>query len=157
MAGIFDNPYLIDEQNHEFWEMCVRRDLEAFLKADWNITSTDFDADDFIGIDAAGSSNPEDWLLKYPTLQSYRLEFDKQAQEFAGLKFSVDPREAMYGALTLSDPQVEGDRATILKTFNGVLSLVDGSKQILSWKSLFYLKYTTRWRFTGFVGYLPIE
>ena len=95
-------------------------------------------------------------MLKYPTLQSYRLEFNKQAQEFAGLEFSSDPRQTMYSALTLSAPQVEGDRATILKTFNGVLDLVDGSKQVLSWKSLFYLKYTNRWRFTGFVGYLPL-
>lgn len=156
MQELFENPFPGGD-DRLFWDMCVQRDIEAFLAADWTITGPDFDQDEFLGIDAGGSANPEDWQPKYPTLQSYKQEFDRQAADFATLEFAADPRTALYSALTLSKARVVEDRATILKTFDGEIPLADGSSQILSWKSLFHLRQKNNiWRFTGFVGYLPL-
>ena len=158
MTKQYSNPHSADSLQHEFWEMCVRRDLEAFLKGEWSITADDFDAEDFFGIDANGSSNPCDWTPIFSTLEAYQKAFEQQVVEFFQKDYAVDPRDVLYNALVLSEPIIDGDRATIVKTFDGQLVLKDGSSEPLTWKSLFHLrKKSGRWRFTGFVGYLPLE
>lgn len=156
MDNRIENPYREPLQS-EFWEMCVRRDLEAFLANDWSITEADFASENFFGIDANGSNDPCDWRPAFTTLEDYRDAFNQQASEFAANQFVDDPRTAMYAALTLTKPIVMNDRATIVKTFDGKLSLQGGGEHVWAWKSLFHLRLDEdRWRFTGFFGYLPL-
>ena len=150
-----DNPYK-DELRRELWEMCVRRDLEAFLACDWSMTAPDFQDEGFLGIDACQSRDPHDWIPKYPTLESYHQEFERQALEFSKNEFDEDPRTALYASLSLSDPKIDGESGLIVKTFNG--SIPAGGETIeLNWQSIFQLRrYESRWLIAGFVGYLPL-
>lgn len=151
-----ENPYT-EPLRSEFWEMSVRRDLEALLANDWSVTEADFAAEGFLGLDANGSNDPCDWRPAFTTLEDYRDTFNQQASEFAANRFVDDPRAALYSALTITEPIVKNDRATLVKTFDGRLSLQGGGEIVWAWKSLFHLKLDEdRWRFTGFVGYLPI-
>jgi hypothetical protein len=53
------NPFHQDDEiRHEIWEMLVRRDIDAFVEMDWATHRRDFLPDNFMGIDAKGSSNP---------------------------------------------------------------------------------------------------
>ncbi len=157
MISVFNNPFA-EGVERTFWEMCVHRDIEAFLAGDWSITEADFDEEEFFGMDACGSNDPRNWLPKYPTLDAYRREFDIQAKEFTGFDFAEDPRAALYSALQLSDPQINGDRAVIVKTFDGGILLDNGSTHVLEWRSIFHLRCKKNvWRFTGFTGYLPLQ
>ena len=118
---LIPNPYK-DPVKREFWEICVRRDLEAFLAQDWAITAVDFYAPDFLGIDAAGNTDPASWMPKFYNLESYRKEFEVQASDFAKKSFDTDVRQSLYELLHLSDPVIEGDRALIVKFFDGKLA-----------------------------------
>ena len=152
---LFENPYT-EQTRREFWEICVKRDLEAFLAQDWSMTACDFCADDFFGLDAQNQASPAQWRPKYATLEAYRQDFDLQAEEFATKEFAEDPREAMYRALTITDPQIEGERALVTKIFKGQLKEKNGDITLLDWQSVFQFKRKGgRWLITGFVGYMP--
>lgn len=155
MNNVLTNPHGPGLE-YEIWEMCVRRDLGGFVSRDWSIIAGDFD-EEFFGIDACGSNDPLQWIPKFPTLNSYRLEFEKQADAFSKLDFAEDPLLQLGMCLTLSDIRIAGDRMLLVKTFNGELPLSDSTTFPLKWKSLFHLKYGSgSWRITGFVGYLPL-
>lgn len=149
------NPYPAGLE-HDIWEMCVRRDLEAFASQDWGHVAADY-SEDFLGIDACSSNDPTDWIPKYPTLNSYQLEFESQAKEFAKLQCLHDPILSLNSCLSLSDIQINEDRMLVTKVFDGDVALVNTSAFSLKWKSLFHLRHDLgTWRFTGFVGYLPL-
>lgn len=151
-----ENPYQ-DPVKREFWEICVRRDLEAFLAADWSITAADFCESDFLGIDAKGSLDPLNWLPVYHSLDAYKKEFEVQAADFAQKEFATDVRAELYSLLTLSDPQISGDRALIVKVFDGEIREANGTVMEMKWQSMFHFKNVdNRWLITGFVGYLPL-
>lgn len=150
------NPYS-DPVKREFWEICVRRDLEAFLAADWSITADDFCASDFLGVDANGSLDPLQWTPAYSSLEAYKKEFELQAADFGRKSFSTDIRGDLYNLLSLSDPEINEDRALIVKTFDGSVSELDGTTTDMKWQSVFHFRNVdTRWLITGFVGYLPL-
>ena len=153
--NLTSNPYN-DPVKREFWEICVRRDLEAFLAQDWAITAADFYEPDFLGIDAAGNADPASWTPKFHSLESYRKEFEVQASDFATKSFDIDVRQSLYQLLRLSEPVIKGDRALIVKLFDGKLTEKDGSILEMKWQSIFHFKrINERWLITGFVGYLP--
>lgn len=150
------NPFQ-DSLQAQFWEICVRRDLEAFLASDWSITAGDFCDSEFLGIDANGSLDPLDWLPSYPTLEAYRREFDAQAAEFGQKTFVGDIRKQLYSLLTMSNPRIEGDRALVTKIFDGEIQESNGMVTPMRWQSVFHFKQAdSRWLITGFVGYLPL-
>lgn len=142
---------------HDIWEMCVRRDLIAFLTQDWSIIAKDYNQEEFLGIDSCGSVDPLDWIPKYSTLDAYRVEFESQADSFANKEFVDDPLIGLGSCLTLSKIKQQGDRMLVVKVFDGDLPLIDGTTLRMKWKSLFHLKCNAgTWRFSGFVGYLPL-
>jgi hypothetical protein len=152
-----ENPYADDPTRAEIWEMCVRRDLEAFLAADWNICAGDFQVEGFTGWDAHFTSDPSRWQIGFPTLRVYRDAWLADARRFSAKRWTPDARECLYRALTLARIEFGTDSALVHKRFDGVLHQVGGADQRLCWQSLFILRRTAgQWKQAGFVGYLPL-
>ncbi|MDG2088412.1 MAG: hypothetical protein P8J68_06705 [Arenicellaceae bacterium] len=142
-----------------FWDICVYRDIEAFISQDWSITAPDFDESRFLGIHAHNSNNPADWTPQFTTLESYQKSFSKQAREFAKLTFAprYDAHSALYKSLKLESANIQGDIALLTKVFDGDLILATGEVEAMAWRSLFQFRNSNgRWLITGFVGYLPL-
>ena len=151
----YGNPE-IDPVRAEFWEMCVRRDIEAFIAQDWTICAHDFQEPGFIGIDGRLSGNPDDWRVTFPTLASYREAWLQQSGDFAREDFVEDRRNALYGAISIAAVEFSGDTALIHKKFDGGLTRRDGSRAPLCWQSLYFARRIAgKWKLCGFVGYLP--
>ena len=80
------NPFpATDPVRREMWEMLVSGDFVSFLAADWAPMEPDFWAAGFCGIDARGSADPARWILAYPTVESYRDEWLRQARAIRAL------------------------------------------------------------------------
>jgi hypothetical protein len=158
MPTTFDNPYAGDPSREAIWEMCVRRDLEAFLSADWNVCADDFVNEGFVGWHAQFKSDPREWMVGFPTLTAYREAWLADARAFAAKAWAADTRDHLYRALTLARIDFAPDSILVHKHFEGALHLTDGSEQALRWQSLFVLRRAgDRWKQAGFVGYLPLS
>jgi hypothetical protein len=64
------NPFSPNHPHAEIWEMCVRRDLEAFLNADWDLCASDFYSNGFLGWDGTHSADALKWKVSFPSLDS---------------------------------------------------------------------------------------
>ncbi|MBA4135856.1 MAG: hypothetical protein C0518_00910 [Opitutus sp.] len=158
MHTAYDNPYASDPLRGAIWEMCVRRDLEAFLTADWNICAGDFVDEGFVGWNAHFVSDSMKWTVGFPTLTAYRETWLSDARAFAAKVWAADTRERLYRALTLARIDFASDSILVHKRFDGALYLTDGSEQTLRWQSLFVLRRIGgRWKQAGFIGYLPFS
>jgi hypothetical protein len=150
-ANPFDDP-----DRKALWEICVRRDIEAFLAQNWPLTAEDFQADGFVGIDGCFLANPDAWKLTFPTLDSYRAAWEQQSREFAREQFTESPRAVLYAAMRLDPIELRGDHALIHKKFTGELKTKAGNVVPLRWQSLFFARRVAgQWKLHGFVGYLP--
>jgi len=152
------NPFpATDPVRRGLWEMLVTRDFVSFLAGDWSAMEPDFWAAGFLGIDARGSLDPARWTLAYPTVESYRDEWLRQARQFARYEFeSVDKLDFLYASSRLDRIEIEGDRALAHKKFDGSATTVDGQEVVLRFQSIFQLaRIEDRWKIAGFVGYLP--
>lgn len=150
------NPHPPGSDLHELWEICIRRDVEAFLAQDWELCAADFHEPGFIGIDGRASANPDDWRITFPTLAAYREAWVGQSRDFAGRHYAEDPKVALYAAISLAAVDIDGDTALVHKKFDGSLQRLDGAREPLVWQSLFFARrFEARWKLCGFVGYLP--
>jgi hypothetical protein len=152
------NPFpTTDPVRRGLWEMLVTRDFVSFLAGDWSPMEPDFWAAGFLGIDAKQSSDPARWTLAYPTVESYRDEWLRQARQFARYEFeAVDKLDFLYASSRLDRIEIEGDRALAHKKFDGSATTVDGQEVVLRFQSIFQLvRIDDRWKIAGFVGYLP--
>jgi hypothetical protein len=157
MRDPFENPFpASDEARHAIWEMLVRRDIDAFLAADWRRVEDDFVEEGFIGIDAGKETSPDRWRLAFPTLGAYRDEWLRQAEDFAGQAFAEDPRTAIFATTTLEDIEISGGTALARKKFDGSILRADGGRDRMLWQTLYYCRrHGGRWKISGFTGYLP--
>lgn len=145
-----------DADRAEIWDMLVQRDIEAFVAADWSLVADDFDAPAFFGIDGGKVANPDDWTLGFPDLETYRIEWLRQAQEFAETDFAEDARAAIFGATRLTEIEINGARAVAHKKFDGRIHKADGGEDRLLWQTLYFcVRKDGRWKISGFAGYLP--
>ncbi|MEZ4897170.1 MAG: RidA family protein [Saprospiraceae bacterium] len=150
------NPFPLDPDRHAIWEMLVERDIRAFVTADWDRVAGDFIPEGFIGVDARKHPNPDFWELTYPTLDDYREEWLRQAQEFAGTTWQEDPEEAIYRATRLRDIEIHGEVAIAHKKFDGSILAASGAHTLLRWQTLYRCrKVEGDWKIAGFTGYLP--
>ena len=157
MNSSIENPHSCDPERAFIWEMCVRRDLEAFLAADWSICANDFVSEGFSGWNAHFNSDPQEWKLGFPNLESYRDTWIKEAKDFSEKKWGPNVREQLYGALLLDRIEIGADAVLVHKVFDGNLVMSNGTSERLHWQSLFNIrKQDGRWKQAGFVGYLPI-
>lgn len=151
------NPHIQGTPEAELWEVCVRRDIESFVAADWSICADDFDPNTFAGWDARFSSDPMRWEMRFPRLEDYKLAWLRDARAFAARSWRTPMSESLHAALSLSRIEPDGEKALVHKRFDGQLLPADGDPIPLRWQSVFHLrKYGGRWLQCGFVGYLPL-
>ena len=145
-----------DEDRYYLWEMLVRKDIDAFLKQDWNMVKDDFYERSFIGINANKSSNPDSWKNDFASLQDYKDSWLKQAKDFSNESFKDDKREALFRATILRDIDIKNDSALLHKKFDGIITKSSGEVDDIIWQTIYNCKKIDgAWKIVGFVGYLP--
>lgn len=151
------NPYAAGSDEAALWEICVRRDIQSFVAADWGICAADFTADGFSGWDARFSPDPMHWQMTFPSLEDYKSAWLKDAQSFAGRRWKTPLAEGLFAALSLARVEVSGDKALVHKRFDGQLFPAGAEPLLLSWQSIFHLRRAAgRWSQCSFIGYLPL-
>lgn len=143
-----------DASRHAIWEMLVERDIAAFLARDWAMIAGGFLEEGFAG--HIGAANPDHWRIGFPSLESYREEWLRQADELgASTLVGEEKANFLFRASVLRDIEISGEVATAHKKFDGRAMTAEGRELVLNWQSIYWLRKTDRWRITGFVGYLP--
>lgn len=152
-----ENPFPeADHDRRYIWEMLVTRDIKAFLNKNWAMVADDFIGENFTGIDARNSDNPDDWKFQFPDVESYKVEWLRQAESFNKTDWAEDPEAAFYRVTELLDIEINNDAALVHKKFHGNIARTDGQKTPFNWQTLYYCrKLNGIWKITGFTGYLP--
>jgi hypothetical protein len=140
------------------WDRIVRVDSDAFVLGDWSMIASDFDAENFEGIRAYGSGNPDDWRIAFGDLESYRKNWLDASKQFLQKQFvGVSHREAVYRRTRLTEVEIVGNRALCHKKFSGELTLADGTTLSGARQTLYRMhKQRGVWKIVGFIGYLPL-
>jgi hypothetical protein len=148
-----------DADRHSIWQILMARDSEAFVKADWSMIETDFDALNFEGIRCFNSANPDEWRIVFPRLSDYRDAWLLAAREFLKKKFAdCSHLEAVYLRSRLDEIEINGEIALAYKKFSGELKYEDDTTLSGSRQTLYRLrKRDGRWKIVGFLGYLPFS
>lgn len=150
------NPFPDDPDRSAIWTMLVARDIAAYVAADWSMVEDDFVAQDFMGINGNRVDNPDGWTISFPTLDAYRDEWLRQAREGQQVAYAEDPEAGIHRATSLTEIEINGERAVAHKKFDGQIKLADGGVDRLNWQTLYVCrKVHGQWKLTGFVGYLP--
>lgn len=151
------NPFPKEDKNrYEIWEKVVRVDIDAFLAQDWSMCADDFVEENFMGIDARKSANPDSWSLNYDSLEAYKDDWLKQASDFASNEYKDDKRKALFDATTLRDIEIKGNSAVLHKKFDGSITRIDGVVEPILWQTIYKMKKVDdSWKIIGFVGYMP--
>jgi enamine deaminase RidA (YjgF/YER057c/UK114 family) len=151
------NPFSKDNKDrYEIWEKVVRVDIDAFLAQDWGMCEDDLHAENFIGINANKSANPDSWSLSYDSLDAYKQDWLRQAKDFANNQYVEDKRETLFNATTLRDIEIKGDSAVLHKKFDGSITRVDGVVEPILWQTIYKMKkINNSWKIIGFIGYMP--
>lgn len=152
------NPFpATDPERRELWEMLVNRDFTAFLAQDWSLMDPDFWAEGFCGIDARSSADPSQWRIPFPSVESYRNEWLRQAEQFAAVELvGTGKLDFLFACSRLERIEITGDRAIAHKKFDGSAKTVAGEDIQFHFQSVFQLvRIKGQWKIAGFVGYLP--
>jgi len=152
------NPFPDDPDRHAIWEILMRRDFEAFAAADWSLTENDFAPDLFVGYDAGGAPNPDQWRVRYPGIEPYREEWLRQAEEFQGTRLAGGESvvDFLFRVIELREIEINGSEAVAHKKFNGATKTESGEPVALNWQTLYFMhKRGSEWKIRGFLGYLP--
>ena len=145
-----------DPDRCEIWEMLVKRDIEAFLAADWSMVEGDFIRDGFFGLHGHGLRNPDSWKLDFPDLDTYRDEWLRQAKKSQETEYGEPLGEALCRVTTLRDIDMGKGVAVVRKKFDGFIQLANSGTEKLNWQTLYFCANRGRgWKIASFVGYLP--
>ncbi|PDQ35053.1 MAG: hypothetical protein B5766_07970 [Candidatus Lumbricidophila eiseniae] len=129
----------------------LERDAVGFVARDWNLVKDDFDDDMFMG--SSAENGP--LRLIYPTLESYRDSWLRQARELEGCD-PVTLKRQLLEAMSLRTVEILHGRALVTKVIKGQLDGPAGPIK-LDWVTYYFLRCdqrVNRWKITGFVGYL---
>ena len=150
-----ETPFPQDPERHQIWEMLVPRDIAAFVQADWLMVAGDFVKAGFMGIQANKNANADKWQIGFPTLDTYKAEWLRQAHETQNTKFAENLEAAIHRATSLTQIDFNGDMAMAHKKFDGVIKLASGEEDRLNWQTLYLCRREDgRWKIAGFVGYM---
>lgn len=159
--GTLHNPYdaQLEPDHHALWEILVARDSDAFAACNWSICEGDFARTRFDGISANGFLDPLKWTLQYPTLDSYRDDWLRMAEEYWHVPFAdISHRDFLYFMQTFARVDLADDRAVVWKQFRAEALLTSGERHRARGQSVYRLhRIDGRWLIVGFVGYLPLE
>jgi hypothetical protein len=154
------NPFHRDTEpdRHEIWERLVVADSQAFASGDWSLVENDFDAATFEGVRCSHSTNPDDWKIVFPDLDSYRESWLAASELFRAKKFAKHSHlEALLVRAHLDDIDINANHALAHKKFYGGVPLADGSYLTDRRQTLFRLQKRGRdWKIIGFFGQLPL-
>lgn len=152
------NPFSPDDrERHAIWEAHMRVDIDAFIAGDWDACAADFDAENFVALDAGSSSDPAGWTVGFPDLGAYRETWLAMSAE---TRAKADPgklRDALFAGARIKRIAFGSPTAAVMhKVFDGRLPLRNGEEEPYAWQSVFTLrKIDGRWKVVSFVGYLP--
>lgn len=93
--------------------------------------------------------------MTFPNLEDYRNAWIKDAESFNIKSYKQDPRKVLFETTSLKNLKIAGNRASVLKVFNGQVETIQGDTIRFDWQSLFFLVKNTDWQIIGFVGYMP--
>ena len=146
-----------DTDRHAIWEMLVRRDIEAYVSADWDAHRADWHPTVFLGFSAQKKTSPDSWRAVFSSLADYGAGWVGGAREELKRISSARYREEIFRATTLRDIDINGDLAVAHKKFDGVVRGDDGAVlSVFDWQTVYLLqRQDGRWWITGFVGHLP--
>src|SRR6059058_311392 len=114
------NPFDAEPEpdRHYIWQRLVATDSDAFVLGDWSMIEQDFDGEQFEGVRAYGSANPDDWRIAFADLASYRDNWLSASREFLKKQFvGLSHREAVYRRTRLTEIDITGGRALCHKKF----------------------------------------
>lgn len=157
--NIYKNPFKrSDRHRHKIWDMLVAKDSDAFVSQDWKMVENDFAADQFEGIHAHLSHDPDKWTLTYPRLKDYRDDWLKGGRAFVKIPFrNKTPRQVIYELTSIDRIEIEGNKALIHKKFSTTEKLLNGKRYHISAQTLYRMhRLDGRWKIVGFVGYMPL-
>jgi hypothetical protein len=160
MGSPSQNPFgSSDPDRREIWDILMRGDVESFLERDWGAMADDFVSSGFFGIDAKKNPDPQQWKLTFPTIESYRAEWLRQAADFGPVELLDEPKlDFLYRAAELLEIEITGDSAMGRKKFNAETCVRGGSPLLMNWQTLYVMrKESGRWKIAGFVGYMPYD
>jgi enamine deaminase RidA (YjgF/YER057c/UK114 family) len=144
-----------DPDRAAIWEMLVTRDIAAFLAGDWSMVADDFSDSGFFGIDARLSDDPDQWQPRFGTLDAYRDEWTRQAEDAARTAQPDTAQAALHAATRLERIDIDGDLAIAQKKFHGFLPQRDGGAAYLNWRTQYVCRREAGgWKIAGFVGYM---
>ena len=147
-----------DQDKHSIWEILVRKDIDAFINIDWEATYPDFIEEGFYGIDGKKTQNPDDWVLTFPNLETYKTEWLKQAKETRATTDPLHLRNSLFRASQLKIIDINGTKAVAHKEIKGDIPNLDGTKETLNWQTLYVLhKIKGAWKIISFIGYIPSD
>ena len=151
------NPFLSgDADRRAIWDMLVARDIKAFFTVDWSMVQDDFIEEGFMGIDAGHQGHPDAWQLNFPDLESYKIEWLRQAEEFRSTQWGEDIEAALFRITVLRDIEISGDSALVHKKFIGKILKENGEWVPTNWQTLYRCrKIGDQWKIAGFTGYMP--
>ncbi|MGH2644933.1 MAG: hypothetical protein ACRDE2_13350, partial [Chitinophagaceae bacterium] len=151
------NPF--EQKNKDkalIWDMLVKRDIIAFTSQDWSLVSDDFNSEEFIGINGIFKANPDEWVLDFPDIDSYKTEWLRQAGEFHDTDWIGDPVTNLFQCTILEQIDIRGDWALAHKKFKGSIVKANGESVPMNWQSLYRChRIDGYWKISGFTGYLP--
>ncbi|MCJ8141267.1 hypothetical protein [Falsirhodobacter halotolerans] len=145
-----------DPDRAAIWHMLVPRDIDAFLAADFDAVMDDFVTVGFTALSAHFQPDPERYTLAFPDLATYRVEWVRQAQDFAAGSYASPPRDQIFAATRLEEIEITGPTALARKRFDGHIRRADGGTDRMNWQTLYWCRRDRgHWRIAGFLGYLP--
>lgn len=153
------NPFAeSDADRSMIWQQLIIADSEAFSEGNWKMIEEDFDADRFEGLRAMNSTNPAEWQIVFPNLQSYRDNWLAESEKFRKRKFvGISALEALYTRCSMNHIVINQNRAIAIKKFAGKVKCEDGSEISGDRQTLYRLhRLNDRWKVVGFVGFLPL-
>src|SRR5688572_11205782 len=111
------NPFdpKVDPDRHYIWQRLIVADCEAFVAGDFAWIEADFDNDSFEGIRCFDSSDPDQWRLALPTVESYRDAWLVASREF--LQANAEPLATIFSRCRLDDIDINGTHALAHKKF----------------------------------------
>lgn len=153
-----ENPFpTSDIDRHYLWEMLVNRDTKAFVLQDWSMVAEDFVTEGFMGIDAGKHEDVDNWELKYPNLEAYKIEWLSQANDFSKMELTEDKEDAFHRVTEMLHIEIRGNVALLHKKFTGSFKKKDGAEIQTNWRTLYRCqKVGGIWKIAGFTGYMPL-
>lgn len=148
-----------DADRRQIWHRLIVADSEAFAAGDWTKIENDFSAVHFEGLRAMNSTNPENWQIVFPSLESYQASWLQASEEFRKRQFiNGSALDALYARCSMERIVINKDRAIAVKKFTGEVECANAPKISGDRQTVYRLhRIAAQWKIVGFLGFLPLS